>query len=248
MLNEDINTSPYISEYITSKEFDKIIKAYQNREVRKFKNGHTKGNVKNRERDILILRTLYETGGRVSEVLSLRKGYISDDCIFMPTLKRKTKTGIPPLHRVYLLAGSILLGDLHEWCSNKKLKDDDWVFQGNRWKDISKAGQVSSAYIWYLLSAIGGKITPEDSYRYRKDGLAVEANVRKLKNGESVPAWCHLLRHGAAMEMYNRTEDMKFVQKELGHSSMRSTSVYADMTPDKQKEIADRAVKREELK
>lgn len=48
------------------------------------------------------------------------------------------------------------------------------------------------------------------------------------QNGKSV----HALRHSYATELYRKTKDLRAVQKQLGHSSIQTTQVYADVTVD----------------
>ncbi len=42
----------------------------------------------------------------------------------------------------------------------------------------------------------------------------------------------HALRHSYAVQLYARQHDLRAVQKQLGHSSIQTTQVYADVTPE----------------
>jgi integrase/recombinase XerD len=62
---------------------------------------------------------------------------------------------------------------------------------------------------------------------------AVQQNVKKyLKRlglyelGKSV----HALRHSYAVQLYRKQRDLRAVQKQLGHSSIQTTQIYADVT------------------
>ncbi len=48
------------------------------------------------------------------------------------------------------------------------------------------------------------------------------------ENGKSV----HALRHSYATELYRKTKDLRAVQKQLGHASITTTQIYADVTAD----------------
>jgi len=52
------------------------------------------------------------------------------------------------------------------------------------------------------------------------------------ERGKSV----HSLRHSYAVQLYQRKKDLRAVQKQLGHSSIQTTQIYADVT---KKEIQD---------
>jgi len=46
------------------------------------------------------------------------------------------------------------------------------------------------------------------------------------ENGKSV----HALRHSYAVQLYKKEKDLRAVQKQLGHSSIQTTQIYADVT------------------
>lgn len=46
------------------------------------------------------------------------------------------------------------------------------------------------------------------------------------KNGKSV----HALRHSYAVQYYRKNNDLRGLQKQLGHSSIQTTTIYADVT------------------
>ncbi len=46
------------------------------------------------------------------------------------------------------------------------------------------------------------------------------------ESGKSV----HALRHSYALELYRQERDLRAVQKQLGHASVQTTQVYADVT------------------
>jgi integrase/recombinase XerD len=40
----------------------------------------------------------------------------------------------------------------------------------------------------------------------------------------------HALRHSYALEFYRQQKDLRALQKQLGHSSIRTTQIYADVS------------------
>ncbi len=201
-----------VNEYLTVEEANKIIESCNN------------------PRDKLILKTMWETGGRVSEVLGLIPENIDElnNCIYLINLKQKKNKA--ELKRVFLFSDSTLCKDLMAYCKENGIMKGQWVFKGGVTKH-GKEGQVSTVYIWYLLSST------EDG---RKPGLATMSNINKAKGGRRKPAWPHLFRHGAAMNIYRRTGRLDVTQKELGHSTIGTTEIYAQLMDTDRKEIIDK--------
>jgi integrase/recombinase XerD len=51
----------------------------------------------------------------------------------------------------------------------------------------------------------------------------------------------HTLRHSIATHLYEKSGDLKFVQKLLGHASIRSTQIYAcNISKERFKSLYDR--------
>jgi len=208
------HTKKYVEEYITPLEAEEIIKACE------------------RPRDKLILRTMWETAGRVSEVLNLTPEGIDklNNCIYLTNLKQ----GRPDLKKVFLFPESTLCTDLLEYCKDNNIHATDWIFQGGVTVErLNKhIGQVSPTYIWYLIS------NPDSG---RRMGLATALGVRKIKDGKRKSAWPHLFRHGAAMNIYRRTGRLDVTQKELGHSDIKTTEIYAKLMDSDVKNIIDKS-------
>jgi integrase len=62
--------------------------------------------------------------------------------------------------------------------------------------------------------------------------------VAGLRNDLTV----HSARHGYATLLYYITKDLRAVQKQLGHSSLNMTSLYADIMPEENGEIANKII------
>jgi integrase len=50
----------------------------------------------------------------------------------------------------------------------------------------------------------------------------------------------HSARHTYATNLYDKTEDLRLVQKQLGHSTLTMTSLYADIAPEKMSSLANK--------
>ena len=208
-----------VSEYITPIEADIIIKSCL------------------KERDRFILRVMWETGGRIAEVLSLVPDHIDpvSNCIYLSNLKqKKTSSGKPPLKRVFLFPESTLCKDLLQWTKDNEIERYEWIFRG-QCRTGAKRGQVSTTYVWYLLSGVN---RPMDKWKH-KDGIATSLGIRKMKGDKLKAAWPHLFRHGSAVNILNRTQRLDVVQKQLGHSSIMTTEGYASLQDDTRKKIID---------
>ena len=46
----------------------------------------------------------------------------------------------------------------------------------------------------------------------------------------------HSLRHSFALYLYEKTKDLRLVQKQLGHVNVATTTIYADITPERASE------------
>jgi len=69
----------------------------------------------------------------------------------------------------------------------------------------------------------------------------VQTVIKKAreKAGLEIKATPHSLRHSFATRVYERTKDIRVVQKLLGHKSITTTQIYADVTREKLKEAVD---------
>jgi integrase len=77
------------------------------------------------ERDQLLLRVLWATGGRVSEVLALRAADVRRDSLVLPNRKNPSR----PVKRVFLPAGEVdLPGALLLFQREQGLRDDEPLF------------------------------------------------------------------------------------------------------------------------
>ncbi len=156
------------------------------------------------ERDTLLLETMWQTGGRVTEVLELTPKQIGDDSLILRNLKQKPTS--PPFKQVYITAA--LTNRLKEYCSKHSLVEGDFVFPANR----SKGKHLSRWYAWWIISK-----------------AAKASNVKRVntRRGNFSYAWPHLFRHSCAMFILDRTGSTELAQRQLGHARITTTQGYA---------------------
>ena len=154
------------------------------------------------ERDKLLLELLWQTGGRVSEVLSLIPKRIGDASVILDNLKQKPSS--PPFKECYIRAD--LSERLKAYC--KTTKDDDYVFRPN-WK---RQGHLSPWYAWWIIKK-----------------AARHADIKRVNTrvGDFSWAWPHLFRHACAMHILDQTGSTEIAQRQLGHARISTTQGYA---------------------
>lgn len=169
----------------------------------------TRAELRRKERDLVLLLTLWATGGRISEVLDLRPyDIIPPDRIRLPTRKSKSEPSriivVPPQAIAYLTS----------YVAKLRLYQLDYVFQGQ-----------------------DGRLSTRRS-RIIVQQAAAEAGVFREKGGKMIPAWPHLLRHGAGMHWVKATNgNVLYVQRQLGHSDLASTMEYILMEDTQTREL-----------
>ena len=169
------------------------------------------------ERDQLLLRTMWETGGRVSEVVQLQPRQILDDEFALillnlkqEPLKKKKNPKKKKDHYKKTYISSKLLQDLNLYCQKHQVTGNNWIFKANRhaWQHLSRN------YVWWIVHK-----------------AAVVAGIEKgsLTKGGKAYAWPHLFRHACAMHILDKTGKTEKAQRQLGHSSLITTQAYATL-------------------
>jgi len=111
--------------------------------------------------------------------------------------------------------------------------------KGNRTRDVF----ISRDLMKHLSSFLEWKRTMDESID-KDDFLLVSSHgksysTRALQyafkvslNESGLPSYysIHSLRHSYGTYLYQRTKDLRLVQKQLGHSSIATTTIYADVT------------------
>lgn len=75
----------------------------------------------------------------------------------------------------------------------------------------------------FLLVSSHGKSYSTRALQYAFKVSLTEAGLPKYYS-------IHSLRHSYGTYLYQRTKDLRLVQKQLGHSSIATTTIYADVT------------------
>ncbi len=164
-----------------------------------------------RERDRLVLRTMWESAGRVSEVLALVPEWIGERSIIIPNLKRRDKN--ETLERI---VSKELCDALRLYVRKNEIKDSTPVFRAN----LNPEKALSSNYVWRLVT----RITIEQGIVRKKKGKGITKGTGR---DEFRPAWPHLFRHASGMNILRQTGSTEVTQEQLGHASIITTQGYA---------------------
>jgi site-specific recombinase XerD len=139
----------------------------------------------------LIIKLLYGTGLRVSEIVNLKK----DDMNFEEGLI-KINLGKGKKDRFVKLPESIL----EELKNFSKIGNSKFLFESQR------GGKLTSKTIELILSK-----------------NAKKAGIKKR-------VYPHLLRHGFATHLLEQGTDLRIIQKLLGHSDIKTTQIYTQIS------------------
>jgi len=158
-------------------------------------------------REWAVLDVLTSTGMRVGEVVDLRCGDINCGYAECEIFVRNGKGGKSRKIQIQ----ESLKTHIRQFIAWKKemnegIEEDDYLFVGQRGPWTSQA--VQQIVKKYL----------------KQLGL--------YEKGKSV----HSLRHSYATELYKNSKDLRAVQKQLGHASIVTTMIYADVTKEDIKE------------
>lgn len=166
------------------------------------------------DRDRLLVLTLWHTGGRISEVLQLRRSDFTRDYIRLPNLKQCRRA-----EKLVFIGPDFAL-DFLSYCEAQGLRYHDHVFAAKR------SGRPLSRIAAYTIVTTA----------------AASAGVTRLgPDGEPRPAWCHLFRHGNAVALMRAGVPPKIVQEQLGHASILTTQRYLQFTARDKREFIGQA-------
>lgn len=147
--------------------------------------------VTNNSKHKLIIKLIYGTGLRVSEIVDLKKENIN----FNEKLIH-IKLGKGKKDRFVKLPESII----EELNNFSKIGDSKYLFESQR------GGKLTSKTIQLILS-----------------NSAKKAKIKKR-------VYPHLLRHGFATHLLEQGTDLRIIQKLLGHSSIKTTQIYTQIS------------------
>jgi len=161
------------------------------------------------ERDRLLLRVLWATGARVSEVLALRPMDIQRDHLILPNRKNPSLT----VKRVYLPAGQAdLPGALLIWANEQGLAPQAPVFFSRKHDADGGLKAISRVQAWTILK--------DASERADVRVLALRASHHGAV-GEPAPAHPHLFRHARVRQIVRTTRNLPLAQRQAGWSRLQ---------------------------
>ena len=171
---------------ITESQLDKIL-----REI-------GKSTSRTKERDILIIRFLWDTGARASEILNLTY----KDCDLKKGIFRLRNTKGKEERLVVCREDTLQFLNWHVQY-NIKQRDDDPIFQTNNGKKVKK-DRISKVF--------------------RTAVKKLQDEGRLPKNRRIV---LHSLRHGRIVKMLEDGINIEVVKEYVGHKNIETTLIYA---------------------
>lgn len=180
----------------------------------------------NKQRLGLMLRTLYETGLRRSEICNLKCSDIDFNEGYITVLGKGNKKELQPISKK-------LLNDLKIYINTeRKETQNKYIQQGGIELDYLFVGFISDKCSSRRDLNNGNKVL--DSVLYSQ--IKRYAKSAKLPNAEK---WaCHCIRRSSTTEIYNKTGDILLASKFARHSSPTITSKnYVNFNKEKLKEV-----------
>jgi integrase len=165
----------------------------------------------------LLLEVLWQSGGRLSEVLRLRPCDVDqvESALKLANLKQRRRGNKTKL--VYV--SPQLVGDLRRLATDAHIPSTGYFFGARR-----HTGPVSRQYAWRLV----------DRYA-RTAGVYLPTS-----DGRLTPATARDFRHGAAVHQVRSGVPLSEVQQQLGHARLDTTSIYTKLANAERRAIADR--------
>jgi integrase/recombinase XerD len=169
-------------------------------------------------RDRLLLETLWQTGGRVSEVARLRRGDVdpAEGALRLVNLKQKRRALAAKL--VYV--GSGLVAALLAFANDARVPPTGSLFRSRQGGGMPMTRQN----VWQIVTR-----------------CALRAGVRVVgRDGELRPATGLDFRHGAAVHQLRASGPLSEVSQQLGHARIDTTTISTRLTNVERRRYADR--------
>lgn len=177
------------------------------------------------DRDLLLLEILDQTGVRITEALEFRVG----DVLAVDALRfLNEKQSVEALRTKVIYVNDDLVEQIRAYVIREHLQISDYLFKSTRSKTGHYTRQAALA-LQKRLSAKAGYATTKTT-RY-KDG-----SQRTYTTG----AWSHQWRHSYAVNAVQQRMPLPAIKAQLGHASLKSTDVYAQMFDPDRKDAAKR--------
>ncbi len=194
---------PHIPVYITKDEVDKML-GWLEEDIRRIQQANQKERLKSARRQYIFIKALFQTGARVSELLSLEPSMVhrEERTIRIVNLKRHKirKRGRPlkndtPYQEKIIPINDSLRADISDYCLDYGIKPDSKLFPFSR------------RYALKFIKEIGEKV-----------GIF------------SYKCHPHAFRHGFAVYCLLNGVPITVLQEWLGHSSILNTTIYTKIT------------------
>ncbi len=161
------------------------------------------------ERDRLLLRVLWATGARVSEVLALRPKDVRRDSLVLPNRKNLNLT----VKRVFLPGAELgLTGELLLWAKEKGLADDEPLFFSRKRQPDGSWRPLQRGQAWLVVK--------QASDRAAVRVLALRAS-KHGRAGEPAPVHPHLFRHARVRHIVRQTKSLPLAQRQAGWARLQ---------------------------
>ena len=161
------------------------------------------------ERDRLLLRVLWATGARISEVLALRPMDVRRDSLVLPNRKNPNLT----VKRVFLPGAELALtGELLLWAKEQDISDDEPLFFSRKTGADGSRRALQRGQAWLIVR--------EASERAAIRVLALRAS-KHGEAGEPAPVHPHLFRHARVRQIVRQAKSLPLAQKQAGWSRLQ---------------------------
>ena len=155
------------------------------------------------ERTIVMIKLMYATGLRVSELVSLPENAINYDMCQILIRGKGSKERIVPVEKK-------VLQDILKYTQTRdtylKKRKNKWLFPSER--------------------SLSGHITRSGFFRNLK-------RVAMLSGVNPSKVHPHILRHSFATQLVNNDVDLRSIQKMLGHENISTTEIYTHITTER---------------
>jgi integrase len=161
------------------------------------------------DRDQLLLRVLWATGARISEVLALRPMDVKRDSLVLPNRKNPNQT----VKRVFLPGAELgLTGELLLWAKERGVGDDEPLFFSRKSGVGGSRRALKRGQAWLIVK--------EASERAGVEVLALRASKHGPAGGPA-PVHPHLFRHARVRQIVRQTKSLPLAQKQAGWSRLQ---------------------------
>jgi len=157
----------------------------------------------------LLLRVLWATGARISEVLALRPMDVLRDSQVLPNRKNPNLT----VKRVFLPGGEPdLTGELLLWAKEQGVADHEPLFFSRKRETDGTRRALGRDQAWLIVK--------EASERADVRVLALRPS-KHGPAGEAAPVHPHLFRHARVRQIVRQTKSLPLAQRQAGWTRLQ---------------------------